>query len=112
MALLQALNTELAQKSDAMGLPPDQPLEWSAVELATLEMIAAAIDRRADLYGSYRATDDDKIRVKLAGEIRLLETAVDRMLRRVHTDLPAAPSLTSVKAQRAANTRWARNAAN
>lgn len=112
VGLRQALDAELAQKSDAMGLPPEQPLEWSAVELANLETIADAIDRTVDLQGRYRAADDDKVRVKLSGEIRLLQRLAADLLRRVHTDLPAAPTYTSVKAQRAANTRWARNAAN
>lgn len=111
-ALLQALDAELAMKSDAMGLPPEQPLEWSTVERANLGTIADAIDRKVDLQGRYRAADDDKVRVKLSGEIRLLQRLAADLLKRVSTDLPAAPSHISVKASQAAKTRWARNAAN
>jgi hypothetical protein len=111
VALLQALDAELAVKSDAMGLPPEQPLEWTAVELALLETVAGSIDRKVDLYARYRASDDDKVRVKLSGEVRLLERLAADLLKRVSTDLPAAPSHVSVKASEAAKTRWARNAA-
>lgn len=111
-ALLQALDEELAQASDALGLPPGGGLEWSASEKLILEQIADALDRKRDLCASYRASDDDGARVKLSGEIRLLEGAVERMLRRIRTEPPSAPSLVSMKAQRAANTRWARDAAN
>jgi hypothetical protein len=56
------------------------------------------------------ASDDDKVRVKMSAELRLLETSLARLLKSVSTDLPAEPSLRSQKAARAANARW-RNAA-
>jgi hypothetical protein len=108
--LLQALDTELAQNSVSLRLPDDQPLEWSAAERLTLETIADSIDRRVDLHARYLASDDDKVRLKLSGEVRLLDMAIDRLLKRVHTDLPPAKSLTSVKASQAAHTRWQRDA--
>jgi hypothetical protein len=79
---------------------------WSAAERAVREAIACTVDRKVDLWGRYHASDDDKIRVKLSGELRLLETSLARLLKSVSTDLPSAPSLRSEKASRAANKRW------
>lgn len=49
--------------------------------------------------------------MKLSTELRLLEQSVARLLRQVKTDLPAAPSATTLKARRAANMRWERERA-
>ena len=64
------------------------------------------MDRKVDLWARYHTSDDDRMRVKLSGELRLLETSLARLLKSVSTDLPAAPSLRSEKASRAANRRW------
>jgi hypothetical protein len=103
-ALLDELDAELADSSAERGLL--EPLVWSAAEQAVREAIACTVDRKVDLWNRYRASDDDKIRVKLSGELRLLETSLARLLKSVSTDLPAAPSLRSEKASRAANKRW------
>jgi hypothetical protein len=51
------------------------------------------------------ASDDDKIRVKLRGELRLLEMSLSRLLKCVDTDLPPPKS---ARAAHAANARWRR----
>jgi hypothetical protein len=48
------------------------------------------------------------MKIKLATEIRLTEQAIARLYKQVSTDLPAPMSPTSLKAQRAANSRWDR----
>jgi hypothetical protein len=104
IALLEELDAELADNTAEQGLV--EPLGWSAAEQAIRESIACTVDRKVDLWARYHASDDDKMRVKLSGELRLLETSLARLLKSVSTDLPAAPSLRSEKASRAANRRW------
>jgi hypothetical protein len=106
VALLDELDTELADNSAERGLL--EPLVWSAAEQAVREAIACTVDRKVDLWARYHASDDDKMRVKISGELRLLETSLARLLRNVKTDLPmpANPSHRSRKASRAANKRW------
>jgi hypothetical protein len=104
VALLDELDVELADNSAERG--ELEPLVWSAAEQAVREAIACTVDRKVDLWARYHASDDDKMRVKLSGELRLLETSLARLLKSVSTDLPATPSLRSEKASRAANKRW------
>lgn len=110
LALLAALDQELAENSADLGLTDDAPLGWSAAESAVRELIADAVDRKVDLWRSYRASDDAKVRVKLSAEIRLMEQSIARLLKQVSTELPAVPSLRSQKAARAARLRWNRGA--
>jgi hypothetical protein len=110
VALLSSLDSELAENSAALGLLEDAPLVWSAAEEAVRESIARTVDRNVDLWHRYLASDDDKTRVKLSAELRLLETSLARLLKSVKTDLPVAPSIRSAKAAKAANARWSRAA--
>lgn len=64
-----------------------------------------------DLTKRYAAVDDTKTRVKLSSELRLLEANIERLLRRVKTDVPAPLSKTSEKARRAVQVRWDRERA-
>lgn len=102
--LLDELDAELANNTAEQGLL--EPLVWSAAEQAIRESIACTVDRKLDLWARYHASDDDGMRVKLSGELRLLEASLARLLKSVSTDLPAAPSVRSEKASRAANKRW------
>jgi hypothetical protein len=104
VALLDELDAELADNSAEQGLL--EPLVWSAAEQAVREAIACTVDRKVDLWARYHASDDDGMRVKLSGELRLLETSLARLLKSVSTDLPASPSIRSEKASRAAHRRW------
>jgi len=106
VALLAELDAELAENSTARGLV--DPLAWSAAEQAIRESLAWTVDRMVDLRARYHASDDDKVRLKISGELRLLETNLARLLKGVSTDLPAQPSIRSRKASRAANARWRR----
>lgn len=106
VALLASLDDELKENSEDRGLIGDDALAWSASERLVLDMVADAIDRKVDLYARYLASDDDKVRVKLSTEIRLLESSVAKLLKSVSTDLPEPQSKTSRKASAAANARW------
>lgn len=108
-AVLAALDAELEDNAEQLGL--GEPLEWSAAEKTLLELIADTIDRRVDLLARYQAAEEDRMRLKLATELRLLETSLARLLKQIRTDLPAAPSRTSQKAAQAAYARWGRDGA-
>jgi hypothetical protein len=73
-----------------------------------LGLISSNFDRISDLRADYEACTETKLRVKLSTELRLLETAVARLLKQVKTDLPARESGKTLKARRAANARWDR----
>ncbi|BBY44267.1 hypothetical protein MCEL_25620 [Mycolicibacterium celeriflavum] len=69
-----------------------------------LEMIACAVDRKVDLSQQYADTDDPKLRIRLSGELRLLQAHITQLLKQVKTNLPAPPSRTTQKASQAART--------
>lgn len=108
LAVLAALDAELADNAEQLGL--EEPLEWSAAERVLLKLIADSIDRRVELQHRYDESDDDRLQLKFATELRLLETSLGRLLKSVKTDLPAAPSRKSQKASQAAHARWGRDA--
>lgn len=104
--VLTALDAELKGNGDQLG----QSLRWTAAECALLDLIGDAIDRRVGLQKMYEDADGDDAMAKarLAGEIRLIEAHLARLLKQVRTDLPAPPSRRSEKARRAAYARWDR----
>jgi hypothetical protein len=102
VALLKRWDAELAENSKHLG----KPLKWSAAESAILELAADTIDRRAELRELYESTGDNKLRLKVAGELRLIEAALARLLAKIKTDLPAPQSTRSRKAEHAARVRW------
>jgi DNA-binding Lrp family transcriptional regulator len=102
--LIAALNAELAETAKAAG----HDLVWGAAEADVISMIAAGVDRRVELSAAYAACDNVNVKLKLATEIRLLEQSIARLYRQVSTEVPAPQSVTSMKASRAANSRWNR----
>jgi hypothetical protein len=103
--LLAELDAELAASAGRSG----RCLIWSATERDILSMIGAAVDRRVELSAAYqRPRTPLATKLKIATELRLTEQAIARLYRQVSTDLPAPLSVTSQKAQRAANSRWDR----
>lgn len=100
--MLRALDAELAASSKRTGTT----LVWTAADRAVLDAIAANIDRCVDLTADYQASTQPEVRVKLSAELRLLEGALARLLKQIHTDIPAPESQTTIKARRAANARW------
>lgn len=98
------LRRELANASESCGLT----LEFSAVEQALIRQVVAAVDRKAALEIDWLDATEAKLRLKLATEIRGIEGHVERMLRRIQTNIPAAASTVSAKARTAANARWGR----
>lgn len=104
--VLRDLDAELA----ASAKRASQDLVWDASDLAVLDLIAAAIDRRVDLTADYQQCEDLKGRVKASAQLRLLEQSIARPLRQIRTDVPPAPGLRTIKARRAARARWDRAA--
>lgn len=60
-------------------LPPKA--EWSESEVATLALIEAAEDRRHLFAGQFDAESDPVRSVKLAAELRLLESHIARLMK-------------------------------
>lgn len=102
--IVAALNAELAEAAKAAG----HELVWSAAEADIIGMVAAAVDRRVELSAQYAACDNVNVKLKLATEIRLLEQSIARLYRQVSTEIPGPQSVTSMKASRAAHSRWDR----
>lgn len=102
VARLAEFDAELSENAEALG----QPLRWSAGERVILDLIADTIDRRCELQRLYEATSDDRLRLKFAGELRLIEAALARLVLKIKTEMPGPLSVTSRKAQRAAKARW------
>jgi len=104
--LRRELDKELAANAAHAG----EELVWTASERAILERVSATIDHISDLSRDYAAADDAKLRMKLSGEIRLLDGLLTRLLKQVRTDVPQPESLRTIKARRAAQVRWERDA--
>ena len=102
--------TELDEERAASSARRGQALVWTAADREILSLIAANIDRKGQLSRDYDRVEDMKVRVKLSAELRLLEQALARLLRSIDSE-PAAPTLTTIKARRAANARWAKERA-
>jgi hypothetical protein len=104
--VLRELDRELEQAGQGKGVS----LVWSAQEAAILAQIASVLDRKHDFLALYEDTDELKLRLKISAEVRLLEGLAARLVRLVKTDLAGPESMTTVKARRAANRRWDRDA--
>jgi thioredoxin-like negative regulator of GroEL len=105
--LRRELDKELAANAAESG----DELSWSAADVVVLERIACAVDRIQDLQRDYAAAGDDvKLRVKLAGEIRLCDGLLSRLLGTVKTDAPVVESRATQRGRRAANIRWGNSA--
>jgi DNA-binding Lrp family transcriptional regulator len=102
--LVAALNAELAEAARAGG----HELAWSAAEADVIGMLAAGVDRRVELSAQYAACDNVNVKLKIATELRLLEQSIARLYRQVSTEVAAPRSMTSLKASRAAHSRWDR----
>ena len=104
--LIAACNTELAAAAKRSG----RDLVWSAAEEEVLSMIGDAVDRKVELTQAYDECENaaSVAKVRLATEIRLTEQAIGRLFKQISTEVDAPLSATSLKAQRAANSRWNR----
>lgn len=102
--VLRELDAELAAASQSAGTT----LVWTAADHELLSLIADSIDRHTDRAALYDKADDVKSRVRLSAEMRLFEGSLARLLKQVHTAIPAPESQTTIKARRAARARWDR----
>jgi hypothetical protein len=105
--VLRDLDKELGSASERVG----QNLVWSAQEQAILGLIGDEIERKEALLEAWRESTDPKVQCKLSAEARLLEQSIARLLKQIRTDVPAPDSQRTVRARRAANARWDRDAA-
>jgi hypothetical protein len=97
---------DLDKELEAAGASRGHSLVWSAQERAIIGLISAQIDRKCELLEAYEEADDAKVKCKLSGEARLLETSIARLLRQVKTDVPGPESQKTRDARRAVRARW------
>ena len=64
------LRRELDAELLANGLAAGEDLQWSAAELAVLELISNHVDRREELQAAYDESDQVRVRIALATEIQ------------------------------------------
>jgi GAF domain-containing protein len=107
--VLDSLDEELVAAGEVLGAQ----LVWSAADVEVLGMIAAHIDRRADLARRYKATaaKDARLKIALSTELRLTEQSLSRLLKTIEMGIPTGEdskplSATTIKAQHAARSRW------
>jgi hypothetical protein len=104
---LDEMTAELHRNgADLAFTAAERQLLSQVAERQLLSQVADAMDRRHELAALYSAAEGTTLKVKLAGEIRLTDGAIERMLRRVSTSVPAPESQRTIKARAAANTRW------
>lgn len=104
------IRRELDKELAAAAARSGSPLVWTAQDRVVLDMITSTVDRKCDLERFYAEAEEAKARVKLAAEIRLCEAHLARLVKQVRTDIPQPESLRAIKARRAAQARWARDA--
>jgi hypothetical protein len=100
------LNELLAAVSEQAGVE----LAWDSTELKIIDVICAVITRKQELNDAYETAPDAKTQVKLAGEIRLTESHLARLLKQIRPEPPKPVSRRSSRAREAANARWSRTA--
>ncbi len=102
-----ALDAELARARQQ----PGDGVEWSPQEAESIRILCDTAGRRAQLRDLYThavadPATDPAVLVKLSGELRQLDKAIATHYRAINAEMPAAPSITTVKARKAANARW------
>lgn len=104
--LLADLDADLAAAGEAIG----DELLWDTNDTEIREALALTVDRRARLRQVWATTKDESLLVKLSVELRQLDSAIVKMLTELRSAMepPQPQSLTSIKARRAADTRWQR----
>jgi len=88
-------------------------LVWTAGDNQLREYIAAHVERRASLQVEYDGTEDNRLRIALSTELRLTEQSLARLIKQLLSALPTPEdekplSATSIKARKAARSRWDR----
>jgi hypothetical protein len=105
------MDAELAADAEAAGVT----LAFSAAEAETLGNVAALIDRKVELRMLYDEAEDVRVKIELATEARLTESAIGRLVKTIDMCAPTteedAEALTPTqrKARAAAQSRWTRD---
>jgi hypothetical protein len=110
MELLARLDADLAANAKRRGID----MFWETGDIEARKILADTMDRREKVQQLWGEATDPKRVVPLSNELRQLDSAVQRLLASIKTDIAEPESLTTIKARRAASTRWdkerARNA--
>jgi hypothetical protein len=105
------IRRDLDRELQSVAQERGHTLVWSAQENAIIDLICDQIDRKMEIFAAYEEASDPKVKVKLSGEMRLLEQSVARLLRQVRTDVPGPESKRTQAARRAVRARWDRTGA-
>lgn len=102
--VLAELDAELDANSERTG----RNMAWTAAERQLLSLIADHVDRQVELQAMYDAAKEPRLKIALATELRLVQSGIARLLKQIDADPaePAPMSVRSMKARRAANSRW------
>jgi hypothetical protein len=108
-AIRAALDAELGRARQQHG----DGVEWSPQEAESIRILLDTARRRSEVRDVYHRTvaasdADPAVLVKLSGELRQLDKAITTHYKAINADMPAAPSITTQKARKAANVRWTR----
>lgn len=102
------IRRDLDKELESVAQERGHTLVFSAQERSIIDLICAQIDRKCEISALYEQSTDAKLKVKLSGEMRLLEQSVARLLLKVKTDVPGPESKRTVAARRAVRARWDR----
>lgn len=101
------IRRELQRQLDAVSRATGQPMQWTPEETAVIDMICDCYDRKTELKQRLADATEDKALVKLAGEIRLIESHAARLLKQIRVPVPTRQeSRRTTRARQAANARW------
>jgi hypothetical protein len=104
--VLASLDAELDANSKRTG----RDLAWTAAERQLLSLIADHVDRQVELQSMYDSAEQPRLKLAAATELRLVQSALARLLKQIDADPPedVPMSVRSLKAQKAAYSRWRR----
>ena len=101
---------DLEKELDASGQATNQQLVWTAADSMVIDQCADMLDRKAELQVMYDEAEKQTAKVRLSGEMRLLEQASSRLIKTLRTELPKIESRRTVMNRHAANVRWGNSA--
>lgn len=108
----RALRRRLDGELKAAAKRQNTTLEWTLEERVTLDLLADTVDRREQVQAAWDATDpsDRKSLVAYSAELRLIDAAIQRMVKSLDPEgtsaKPASSSLISQHARKAALASW------
>lgn len=105
MALLKSIDAAALKNAAKRG---HSEIRWDHVETQQREQLADLVDRGQEMKVLFDAAEDPALKVKISNELRQIDKAIGNLVAAIKVDAEPAPSVTSIKARKAANARWDR----